>query len=269
MPSLVAKEAEPAIIVDFASSCELKVKQSLYSCKLPGLLWWQQTKKSLGSTMEIQRSQIVGTFNPSIISDLELRLYMMQIRAILGEALHEPVLIGNRNLFGNRSAILVDFTSIQAIIDNSSKLLEVVVCSSKLAVVLTGTTPEIWSEVMTATALTNPSVSIEKMRHRMSHNGGRPFAKIQILDQEAREKKAQANTGKMNAKEQEYRKLQVPLSIQGLASAGRTDLANEIMQVVVDSLSGIPVIKAFQRLEKEWRLSDTSIARRLTEQHWS
>ena len=89
----------------------------------------------------------------------------------------------------------------------------------------------------------------------MSYNGGRPFAKIQILDQEAREKKAQDKTGKMNAKEQEYRKLQVSLSIQGLAAAGRAELASEIMQVVA-AKSGVNFIKSEEGVLKtgEWKM---------------
>ena len=53
-----------------------------------------------------------------------------------------------------------------------------------------------------------------------------------FVDKEIKDKKAQAQAGKMNTKEKEYRKLQVSLNVQGLAAAGRAGLAKEIMGVV-------------------------------------
>ena len=77
-----------------------------------------------------------------------------------------------------------------------------------------------------------PLTAIQKMRYRSSNRGGRPFAKAQVLEQEANSEKAQAHASKTSTQEHLHRSLMTTISIQELSAKGRGDMAKSLSDAI-------------------------------------
>ena len=228
MPTLLKYEADPTIIVDYSSEEELPILRALRQAKLPGLKVWDGPRKSLGSTGDLHRSRLTGTFDREKTTDMDIQLMIMHLRD--QDALCN-CFIGSKNLYGDPKAIMVEFTKVQALVSHLVFVAEAVLVSPRLALIHTGASAHDWGEMMTVQAISTPLEKIEKMKFRPSF-GGRPFAKIQVLDKTAQGFKARAAAQTMGKTEEERRSLNVTINIQDLISTGKDNIGRDIMQAL-------------------------------------
>ena len=177
-PTLVEEKSCPAIIVDYAEEDFLKVHKALNCSTITGLLRWDGPRRSSGTTSAHKRSVFIGFFDPTVASDLDIRLNVSILRT--REALAGS-LIGSRSLYANQASMLVDFRFPQTLLKCVDLCDEVVLVSPKLAAIMTSKPAATWAKRLTSIATEDPAAAIDKIRFRQSRQGGRPWAKPQIL----------------------------------------------------------------------------------------
>ena len=256
MPTILAFEEQPAIIIDFPTEAELQVKQSLVETKLPGLDRIDGPRRSLGHTTLQPRSALTLSFDSGLVSEVEVRMFINVLRE---DPLMAGCILGSRKLFGDSGAILMDINNPSVASQFFNMMDEAIYVSQNLVALHTTSSAEEWSNTMTLSVTSSPLASIQKMRYRASNKGGRPFAKPQLLDKDIDSLKTNASTAKASQAGQERRKLLVTISIQSLAAAGRESIANKIVEALADGIHTYAVRTSPGDLnEGEWRLMLTA-----------
>ena len=67
-------DALPAIMIDFPSKDEIKVKQGLVKAQLLSMVRIDGPRKSLGHTSSYPRSTLTVAFDPNLVSLVELKM---------------------------------------------------------------------------------------------------------------------------------------------------------------------------------------------------
>ena len=177
-PNLIEEANCPAIVLDCDAQDQLMIHKALLGAELPGLLRWDGPRRSLGTTASQKRICFTGFFDPSIVSELDIRLYIMILRS--REALNLSF-IGNRALYANQASMLVEFRLPLTCMKCRDLCEEIVLVSPKLAAIMTSKPAAEWASRLTKIAKEDPSAMIDKVRFRTSRHGGRPWAKPQTL----------------------------------------------------------------------------------------
>ena len=233
---LDSKREGPAIIVDVACAQELATQRALNESDLRGLLVWSGPLRSLGSVSDNQRSSFVGHFDGSIVSDLDVQLYMKMLRQ---SPTLQGALIGSRGLFTSEAALLADFGNVRSISEETHFLDEVVLVSPRLALLTTPHDSRYWGGTLTRQLRSDPTSAIKGIRYRPS-KGGRPWAKpaaLPIQIQNARAQAALRNAHTTATMEHQHR---CAISITEIPTGMPDDLLQVIVQHVSDIL-GLPL----------------------------
>jgi hypothetical protein len=236
-PTLLTHMEGPALVVDCDEREELLTHRSLVATALPGLISWEGPRRSLGSRGVDRRCVFIGTFEASRVSDLDLRLYSKALQGIEGL---QGVLIGSRSLFSDRSSYLVDMGHPRAISEVVSLIDEVVLVSPRLAIMITAKSADTWSQRLTDQFKADPLVAIEKIRSRVSRNGGRPWAKPCLLQNHMRAAKSRMATSKSAGASAARVELRSCIAVQGLTMSRANSMITSLMQRVSEVL-GLPL----------------------------
>ena len=235
-PTLLEDSSGPAIVVDFYGTEELSVHGALKKMLLPGLIRWDGPRRSLGSKGPAQRLYFVGFFDESHVTDLDMHLYVDNLRN------QDPLnraLIGRRALFTDRTAMVVDMgspTAIEAMRDWTN---EVVLVSARRALIRTAWSAEHWAHELSDQHTVTPLDAITRVRHRPSILGGRTWAKPQALPTTRR--RAVARASRAPTTPSEARRISLSTSIVFSDSpSGHSDSLPGRLMTQISTLTGTP-----------------------------
>ena len=220
-PTLATTGKFLALVIDCEKRKELTIHRALIGSRLRGLTGWEGPKRSLGNKGEDQRSTFIGYFNHPGVTDIDLQLYISILRR---QPELQGVLIGPLNLFTEPGALLVEFGHTKALIDALEPVENIVLVSSRLALVTTPERSEHWCALLTRQLETDPLGAITKLRFRPSRHGGRAFAKPETLPSNIRQMKAKAASRPPAAADGTAHELQSTVRISEIPTGTPDDL---------------------------------------------
>ena len=150
---------------------------------------WERPGASRGNTKAEPRSAIRGFLPREGVNDFEARMVSREVQKLV-----QPLegLVGLRNIFVDRAALLMEITSWEAVQGVQPLCEDIVALSPKWALIRTGVRTERWSEVLSNIMRTNPYECILRIQWRQSYHGGRPWAMPAATSQQIQAVRVQA-----------------------------------------------------------------------------
>ena len=229
-PRVAELENARALTIDCDTSEELLVHKFLTRLPLPGLIRWAGPVRSPGSSAMKKRSVFVGFFPRTQVTNMDLRLIIEHMKM---QDEMSGVLLGNRDLTGDPTAMVVEMGAPSAVEELHYLMDEVVLVSRRRAVMTTSRAAQDWVRCVTAQAGSDPTNAIEKIRYRSARNGGRPWIQPSVLEGEVRAGRTRAAAAKAPPRQAREMTKRATISVQGLIASNPNRLLALIMDKVV------------------------------------
>ena len=177
---------------------------------------------------------IRGFLPLSCSNPLDIRVVCKEITQRLG---HLEGIVGRADLFGDKSSLLIELTSWEAMKSIRPLVEEAVSLSPKWGLIKTNISDERWGESLSNLMRDNPQQCALRVTWRPSMHGGRPWAMPAATSQQIQAVRVQAKQ-KLQSKGANGEVLDDSMiSIQGGLGPAPLELLNHVMSEVQDKLS--------------------------------
>jgi len=234
--SLATFEVGQTLLIDFPSRNLFQIQKVLAGAQGTSLskpVFWEQAGASRGNTKDAPRSCIRGFLPRDGTSELEARMVNNELQKLV---LPLEGLVGRRSIFQDKSALLAEITSWEALQSVQPLCEDIVALSPKWALLRTGVRADQWTDVLSNVMRNNPYDCILRVQWRQSYQGGRPWATPAATSQQIQAVRVQAKSKLSGGK---GKNLVSTISIEGNLGPNPTALIRHMMNSIQGSLGFI------------------------------